>query len=98
MADVSCCEPAVLQYPRGLLRIAPIAVHHILAADHDLAVIGDPHFAVLDRRSNGLESDADARPVAADQRRCFGLAIALKEGDPERLEEHAYFRVQRRAA
>src|SRR5947209_11057738 len=98
MADVAGREPALLQHARGLLGIAPIAVHHILAANHDLAVVGDPHFAILDRRANGLEPDANARPVAADQRRRLGLAIALEESDPERLEKNTDFRVQWRAA
>src|SRR5438270_11789378 len=98
MADVAGGEPALLQHSRGLLRIAPIAVHHIFAANHDLAVVRDPHFAILDRRANGFQPDADPRPVAADQRRRLGLPVALKESDPERLEKNTDFRVQWRAA
>ena len=87
-----------LQYSRRLFVVAPIAEHHVLAADHDLAILGDPHFAILRRRSHRLEPDADARPVAADQRPRLGLAVTLQERDPERLEEDADLRVERRAA
>src|SRR4029079_3587103 len=60
VADISRAEPAVAQPPRGPLRVAPIAVHDQLAADHDLAVVGDAHLGVLHRRADGVEPDPGA--------------------------------------
>ena len=85
MADVAGREPAVTKHPRRFFGVAPIAVHHILAADHDLAILGDPHLGILRWRPDRLQPDARAWPIAADQRPGLGLAIALEEGDPERL-------------
>jgi hypothetical protein len=51
MADVAGRQPAVLSTARSP-RVAPIAVHHQLAADHDLAVLGDAHLGVLERRAD----------------------------------------------
>src|SRR5689334_14314637 len=94
MADVAGCQPTVLQHPRRLVGIAPVAVHHILAADHDFAVVRDAHFAALYWRSHGFETDSGARPVAGDDGCRLGLAVALEEGDPDRFEEHADFRIE----
>src|SRR6185437_12493106 len=98
MADVAGREPAVLQHPRRLLGVAPIAVHDEFAADHDLTVLGDPHFGVLDRRAHSLEANAGFRTVAAYDRRRLGLPIALEEGDPQRLEEDTYVGIEGRSA
>src|SRR6185369_1513488 len=99
MPDVPGRQPPVLaQDARRLLLIAPIAVHDELAADHDLAVVGDADLSVLDRRADGIEADARARPVTGEHRPRLGLSIALKEGNPERFEEQSDFGIERRAA
>src|SRR4029079_13547454 len=77
---------------------APDHVSQILPCNLYFSIVGNSHFAVPDRRADGVEPDSDAGPVAADQRRGLGLAIALEESDPERLEEHADLGVERRAA
>src|SRR6185295_4035249 len=83
--DVARCQPTVLEHTSGLFFVAPIAAHDELTANHDFAILGDAHFGVLDRRPDGIEPDADAWPVTADHRTRFSLAVALKEGNPERL-------------
>src|SRR5688572_33475447 len=99
MADVARGEPPVrVQHPGSFLWVAPITVHHALAADHDLAVGGDPNLGVLDRRAHGFEPDAGGRPIAADHRGGFGLAVALEERDSERLEEDPDVGIERRSA
>src|SRR5690348_9713150 len=60
MADIAGREPSVLQHARGFFVVAPVAVHHVLAADHDLAVLGHPYFA-SGGRSDRVEPYADAR-------------------------------------
>src|SRR6476469_10952970 len=49
-------------------------------------------------RTNRLQADADALAIAADERAGLRLAVALQEGNPERLEEDPDLRIERRAA
>ena len=93
VASQPSCEHA-----RGFLLVVPIAVHDVLAADHDLAVLGDAHLGVEQRRADRLHADAGLGPVAADHRPGLGLAVALQQGEPERLEEQADVGIERRAA
>ena len=84
--------------PRGLRLVAPIALHDQLAAHQDLAVLGDPDLGVLQRRADRVHLQARPRPVAADHRRRLGLAVALEQGEAERVEEDADLGIERRAA
>src|SRR5690349_12202651 len=97
MADIAAREPSVLEHARGFFSVAPVAVHDVFAADHDLPVLGDPHLAA-GRRPDRIQPDACARPIAADQGRCLRLAVALKECDPQGLEEDSDLRIERRSA
>ena len=97
MADVAGVQPAVVEHPRGFLRVTPIAVHDVLALDHDLAVLGDGDHGVHQRRADGFHADARLGPVAADHRPGLGLAIALQHRQPHRLEEQADVGIERRA-
>ena len=54
--------------------------------------------AILHRRPDAVHANARAWAVAADDRPRLGLAVALEEGDPERLEEQADLGIERRAA
>src|SRR6187455_3100959 len=84
VADVAGRQPAVLaKHARGLFRVAPIAVHDELASDDDFAIFGDLYFRVLDRRTDRFEANAGSWAVAANHRTSLGLAVALKECDPE---------------
>src|SRR3546814_18815273 len=49
-ADVAGVEPIIGQYAIGFPLIAPIAFHHQFTADQYLAIIGDAHPCVLERR------------------------------------------------
>ena len=86
------------QRPLGLRRVAPIALHDQLAANQYLAVLGDPDLGILQRRPDRVHLDARLRPVAADHRRRLGLAVALEDGEPDRVEEDPDVRIERRSA
>src|SRR5205085_9122425 len=98
MADVAGVEPAVLERGLGLRRIAPIALHHQLAAHQYLAVRGDLDLGILQRRADRVHLDARARPVAAYDGPGLGLAVALEQGEAERVEEDTDLGVERRPA
>ena len=51
-------------------------------------------YAMID----GVEPDPDRGPVAADHRSGLGLAIALQQRQPHRLEEQSDVEVERRPA
>src|SRR4051794_31109393 len=98
MADVAGCQPAVLEHARSFFGVAPIAVHYVLTADHDLTVLGDSDLGVHRGRADRVEPDADARAITADHRAGLSLAVALEESDPKRLEEDSHLGVERCAA
>src|SRR3546814_19068744 len=91
-------QPAVDDRPLGERRIAPIARHHQLTLDEYLAVVADPHLRILQRRTDRVHLETRLGPVAADHRRGFGLAVALEQGEAERMEEDADLRIERRPA
>src|SRR3546814_4332270 len=88
MPDVARVQPSVHEHALGLGLVAPITLHHQFAAHEYLAIVGDAHFGVHQRRADGVHLDPRARAVATDHRPCLGLAIALKQRQPDRSEEH----------
>ena len=106
MADVAGVEPGALvglgrignEHTLGLRLVTPIALHHQLAAHQYFAIVGDAHFGVHQRRANSVHLDPGGRAVAADHRPRLGLAIALKQGQADRVEEDADFGIERCAA
>ena len=98
MADVPGVEPAIDDGPRRFLGIAPVALHHQLALDQDLAIGGDLHRHARHRRADGIHLQPHLRSVATDDRAALGLAIALQQGQPHGLEEGADLGVERRPA
>src|SRR3546814_6951743 len=80
---------SILQDARGFGLVAPITVHHQFAAHEDFTVVGDPDLGIGERRADGVHPQARRGAIARDDRRRLGLAIALQEGKPERLEEDA---------
>ena len=96
-ADIAGVQPAVAQRGGGPFGIAPIALHHRLAAHEDLAVLGDPHLDARERRADGVQLHLAGR-VDADDRRGLGLAVALQQAHAEGGEEEADLEVERGAA
>ena len=97
MPDVAGVEPTIDQHPRGFGVIAPIALHHQLAAHQNLAVVGNLDLGVHQRRTDGVHLDARCGAVAADHRPRLGLAIALQQRQPDRVKEHPDFGIKWRA-
>ena len=77
MPDIAGMQPAVLQDARRFAFIVPIAVHHELALHQQLAILGNLHFGVHQGRTDRFHTNACARPITADDRCRFGLAITL---------------------
>ena len=98
MADVASVEPAVLQRFVALGVVHPVTVHHQFAAHEDLAIAGDLHLDLVERRADRVHLQLGARAVAADDRAGFGLAIALQDRDADGGEKDADFRIQRGTA
>src|SRR3546814_18769501 len=86
-ADVAGVEPIIGQYAIGFPLIAPIAFHHQFTADQYLAIIGDAHLCVLERRADRVHFQPRPWPVATYDWPSLGLAIALAQRQPERMEE-----------
>src|SRR6266702_3096120 len=97
--EVSGVEPAALESLGGRLWIPPVALHHVVASDHDL-----PHVVLACRQHlallvNDLELDPEHRLsdteylalrdalVERRRRRRLGEAVALEDGRPELLLE-----------
>ena len=57
-ADVAGVQPAVAQRLGGGLRVVPVAGHHHVAADHDLADLAGRQRAALARRRPHLDAGA----------------------------------------
>ena len=75
-ADVAGMQPAVDDGAvRGFL-VLPVALHDGIAAHQDFAVIAEAHLDAGKGGADRLELDL-VRPVDADHRRAFGLAVAL---------------------
>src|ERR1035441_1709880 len=106
---VAGVKPAVLDRLAGRGGALPIALHHVRAADHDLAdlvhrtlvamLVDDLHLHVLDRRSNRPRLALAIGIVKRSDRRCLGESIALEHLAVERTIEAAqYLDRKRRAA
>src|SRR3546814_1294873 len=78
-ADVAGVEPIIGQYAIGFPLIAPIAFHHQFTADRYLAIIGDAHLCVLERRADRVHFQPRPWPVATYDWPSLGLAIALEQ-------------------
>ena len=90
-------EPAVAdRLVRGLL-IAPIALHHQLAAHQYFAVFREADLHIGHRRADGVDPDP-VRRVAADHRRGLRLAITLHDAKSERCKKQADIQIEWRAA
>src|SRR5581483_1167153 len=98
LADVARAEPAVLGERRGgRLRILVVPGEDGVAADEDLAVLGEPDLAALDGAADG--SDAEVVRIAGGRRaRRLGETVALDHGRPQRVEELEHLRRERRRA
>ena len=90
-------EPAAGQGAGGVFGQAPVAVHQQVAADQDLAVVGDAAFDAWQGGADGVDAGAQGGD-GRDYRACFGLAVALHHGDAEALEEAADLGLQAGAA
>ena len=97
VANIASMQPAVAQHGVGAGFIVPIAVHDHLATRQNLTVFGNLDFNPLERRAHRVQFDL-VGGIATDDRRRFGLAIALQQPDAERGEENTDLRVKRRAA
>ena len=75
--------------------ILPVAAHDQIAADQNLAVLGDPDLDAVERRADGVELGATRRLALITGAR-LGLAIALQHRQAERVEEQAHIQVERR--
>src|SRR5690348_18281871 len=63
MADIAGPKPTVAKDSLGLVGIAPIAVHHELAPDHDFAILGDSYLGVFHGRPDSLQPNSGARSI-----------------------------------
>ena len=89
LADVAGVKPAVAERAARLLRSVEVAARHVLAADEDLAVVGDLDLDAGDRLADGALGRME-RMVQRDDRRRLGEAVTLNDdkaqASPERLE------------
>src|ERR1017187_6501743 len=106
--EVAGVKPAVLDRLAGRGGALPIALHHVRAADHDLAdlvhrtlvamLVDDLHLHVLDRRSNRPRLALAIGIVKRSDRRCLGESIALEHLAVERTIEAAQYLDRKRRA
>ena len=96
--DVPGAEPAVVpEHLRGRLGLLVVAGEHRLAADQQLAVLGEPELETGERRPDRAEPVALGR-VRRRGRRALGEAVPLVDADPDRVEELGDLLGERRAA
>ena len=74
-----------------------VAGRDVLAAHEDLAVGGDLHLDAGDRLADRSLLGAE-RMIQGDDRRGFGQAVALNDGEPELAPERLELAVERRRA
>src|SRR5215469_1136480 len=96
---VSSAEPAVFDRLRGGIGLPPVALHHVVAADGDLAdlalrnrlpfVVDEPHLHALDRRADRARLTDPIRVVERRNRRSFRQPVALEDDAAELLLEAA---------
>ena len=81
----------------GLARRLEVAARDVLAAHEDLAVVGDADLDAGDRRADRSLARLE-RVVQRDDRRGFGEAVALDDGEPHAPPELLEVGRQRRGA
>ena len=82
LADVAGVEPPVTNRLGRLLGLVEVTHEDELSADQDLALLGDPDFAVGDRAADRAGLDV-ARPKHGGDAGVLGLAVALHHVDAE---------------
>ena len=97
VANVAGVQPAILDRPRSFAFVLPVSMHDEFAAAEDLSILRDLDLYSAQSRADGMHGNAGGGPVAAYDRPCFGLPIALKHGQPHRFEEYPDVGVERRA-
>src|SRR5277367_4747660 len=107
--DVTRAEPAILDGRLGRIGQVPVALHHIVPADLNLAggcdrhvvavVIDDPHLDAIDGRADGSDLANPVGTVEAHRRRRFRQAVTFQHRAAETVLEGAqYLYGHRRAA
>ena len=105
LADVAGVQPAVAQLGRRLLRAPPVPLHHLRAADDDLAGAGPfpleghvqlaglevdhPRLGAGIRQADGAVAVVAERRVAVGHRPGLGQAVALHRAHAGALDERA---------
>ena len=97
---VAGVEPAALHDLLGGVRAAQVALHDVVAADHDLAdlalrdlvvvVVDDLHLDALDRRPDRARLAVAVGVVEGRHRRRLGQPVALEDDAVERLLERLH--------
>src|SRR3546814_13582212 len=84
-------------------RVVHVFTHDSIGLGEDgpthqyLAIIGDAHLCVLERRADRVHFQPRPWPVATYDWPSLGLAIALAQRKPERLAEDTNYGIKRRA-
>ena len=78
-------------------RRVEVAARDVVAADEDLAVLGDLHLDARDRLADGAAGGAE-RMVEGHDRRGFGQPVALDDEKPEPPPERFELGIERRGA
>ena len=97
VSDIAGVQPAILDRPRSFAFVLPVSMHDEFAAAKDFSILCDLDLYSAQSRADGMHGNAGGGPVAAYDRPCFGLPIALKHGQPHRFEEYPDVGVERRA-
>ena len=101
-ASISAMSP-VWSQPSGVEHlgrrggILVVAAEHRVAAELELAVLGDPELEARERRADGAEAPALGR-VGRRCGRALTQAVALEDPDSDRVEELRHLLAERRAA
>src|SRR6188474_657624 len=96
-ANVARVEPPALECLRRFLGPVPVALHDDRALHEDLAVLGDLHLDLVERRSDGSDPLV-AEAIHADRGGGFGQAVAFENRLSDAAEEQRHFPVQRGTA
>ena len=97
--DVAGAEPAVgVEHLRRRLGVLVVAGEDGLAADQELAVVGDPQLEARAAAGPTVPNRQRSGRVRRRRRRALGQAVALEDPDPDRVEELGDLLDERRAA